>query len=44
MRISMAVSDTRMSDTRMSMAVSMGVDVGLDGGLDEDRRESLGSR
>ncbi len=40
----MAVSDTRMSDTRMSMAVSMGVDVGLDGGLDEDRRESLGSR
>ncbi|NBW79704.1 MAG: hypothetical protein EBR27_11935 [Betaproteobacteria bacterium] len=35
------MSDTRMSDTRMSMAVSMRVDEDLDGGLHEDRRESV---
>jgi hypothetical protein len=41
MRISMKDSDTRMSDTRMSMADSMRVDEDLDGGLHEDRRESV---
>ncbi len=37
----MANSDTRMSDTRMSVVVSMGLDADLDGGLHEDRRESV---